>query len=151
FVEALETDFDVALINPKDLVFNEIFMYDLKSPHRDVFMPKPRAAIERALASPHDYLDCECCAPDVGTGEENTLASTQPSTAILYQLYLEGGAMMNVADLRTAFVTILGDDQDEILTNALFQRSLAELRYLGLVRGTRKKADHVMKISWKGV
>ncbi|KAG9531838.1 hypothetical protein KCU93_g1512, partial [Aureobasidium melanogenum] len=151
FVEALETDFDVALINPKDLVFNEVFMYDLKSPHRDVFMPKPRAAIERALASPHDYLDCECCAPDVSTGEENTLASTQPSTAILYQLYLEGGAMMNVADLRIAFVTILGDDQDEILTNALFQRSLAELRYLGLVRGTRKKADHVMKISWKGV
>jgi origin recognition complex subunit 3 len=35
--------------------------------------------------------------------------------------------------------------------SALFQRSLAELRYLGLVRGTRKKADHVMKISWKGV
>lgn len=116
FVEALETHFDAALINPKDLVFNEIFMYDLKSPHRDVFMPKPRAAIERALASPHDYLDCECCAPDVGTGEENTLASTQPSTAILYQLYLEGGALMNVADLRTAFVTILGDDQDEVLT-----------------------------------
>ncbi|KAK6001598.1 hypothetical protein QM012_002929 [Aureobasidium pullulans] len=151
FVEALETHFDAALINPKDLVFNEIFMYDLKSPHRDVFMPKPRAAIERALASPHDYLDCDCCAPDAGTGEENTLASTQPSTAILYQLYLEGGALMNVADLRTAFVTILGDDQDEVLTNALFQRSLAELRYLGLVRGTRKKADHVMKISWKGV
>lgn len=116
FVEALETNFDAALIDPKDLVFNEIFMYDLKSPHRDVFMPKPRAAIERALASPHDYLDCECCAPDVGTGEENTLASTQPSTAILYQLYLEGGAMMNVADLRTAFVTILGDDRDEVLT-----------------------------------
>ncbi|KAI4726387.1 hypothetical protein E4T49_05869 [Aureobasidium sp. EXF-10728] len=151
FVEALETHFDAVLVDPKDLVFNEIFVYDLKSPHRDVFTPKPRAAIERALASPHDYLDCECCAPDVATGEENTLASTQPSTAILYQLYLEGGALMNVADLRTAFVTILGDEQDEVLTNALFQRSLAELRYLGLVRGTRKKADHVMKISWNGV
>ncbi|KAI5236205.1 hypothetical protein E4T43_08790 [Aureobasidium subglaciale] len=130
FVEALKTHFDSVLIDPKTLVFNEIFMYDLKSPHRDVFTPKPRGAIERALASPHDYLDCECCAPD---------------------LYLEGGALMNVADLRTAFVTILGDDQDEVLTSALFQRSLAELKYLGLVRGTRKKADHVMKISWKGV
>ncbi|KAI5210842.1 hypothetical protein E4T38_01930 [Aureobasidium subglaciale] len=166
FVEALKTHFDAVLIDPRALVFNEIFMYDLKSPHRDVFTPKPRGAIERALASPHDYLDCECCAPDVGTGEENTLASTQPSTAILYQLYLEGGALMNIADLRTAFVTILGDDQDEVLTrrhenleaghtdqrpSALFQRSLAELKYLGLVRGTRKKADHVMKISWKGV
>jgi origin recognition complex subunit 3 len=116
FNEALETHFDAILINPKDLVFNEIFVYDLKSPHRDVFTPKPRAAIERALASPHDYLDCECCAPDAGTGVENTLAATQPSTAVLYQLYLEGGASMNVADLRTAFVTIVGDEQDEVLT-----------------------------------
>jgi origin recognition complex subunit 3 len=31
-------------------------------------------------------------------------------------LYLEGGALMNVADLRTAFVTIVGDEQDEVLT-----------------------------------
>lgn len=116
FIEALETHFDTTLIDPKELVFNEIFVYDLKSPHRDVFTPKPRAAIERALASPHDYLDCECCAPDVGTGAENTLAATQPSTAILYQLYLEGGALINVADLRTAFVTILGEGQDEVLT-----------------------------------
>jgi origin recognition complex subunit 3 len=116
FVEALETHFDATLISPEDLVFNEIFIYDLKSPHRDVFTPKPRAAIERALASPHDYLDCECCAPDMGTGAENTLAATQPSTAILYQLYLEGGALINVADLRTAFITVLGDDQDEVLT-----------------------------------
>lgn len=116
FIEALEFHFDTFLINPKDLVFNEIFMYDLKSPHRDVFTPKPRAAIERALASPHDYLDCECCAPDAGTGAENTLAATQPSTSILYQLYLEGGSLINVADLRTAFVTILGEGQDEVLT-----------------------------------
>jgi origin recognition complex subunit 3 len=116
FILALESHFDNTLINPKDLVFNEIFIYDFKSPHRDVFTPKPRAAIERALASPHDYLDCECCAPDARTGAENTLASTQPSTAILYQLYLEGGALMNVADLRTAFVTVLGDEQDEVLT-----------------------------------
>ena len=116
FIEALEEHFDATLIDPKHLVFNEIFIYDLKSPNRDVFAPKPRAAIERALASPHDYLDCECCAPDAGTGAENTLAATQPSTAILYQLYLEGGALMNVADLRTAFVTVLGDGQDETLT-----------------------------------
>jgi origin recognition complex subunit 3 len=34
FIEALETHFDATLINPKDLVFNEIFIYDLKSPHR---------------------------------------------------------------------------------------------------------------------
>lgn len=151
FTTALETHLASTLVDPKDLVFHEIFMYDLKSPHRDVFTPKPRGAIERALASPHDYLDCSCCAPDIATGDENTLAASQPSTAILYQLYLESGALINVTDLRTAFVTILGDERDEVLTNALFQRSLAELKHLGLVRGTRKKADHVVKMAWKGV
>lgn len=116
FIEALGTHLNTTLVDPKDLVFNEIFMYDLKSPHKDVFTPKPRGAIERALASPHDYLDCSCCAPDAGAGDESTLASSQPSTAILYQLYLESGALINVADLRTAFVTILGDDKDEAQT-----------------------------------
>jgi len=102
-----------ALIDPKSLVFNELFLYDLKSPHRDVFMPKPRFALERALASPHDYLDCSCCAPEPGR-EENTLSSTQPATAILYQLYLESGALVNVSDLRTAFFAVVdGGDEGE--------------------------------------
>jgi hypothetical protein len=43
------------------------------------------------------------------------------------------------------------DIANQRITSALFLRSLAELRHLGLVRGTRKKADHVMKISWKGI
>jgi origin recognition complex subunit 3 len=34
---------------------------------------------------------------------------------------------------------------------ALFQRALAELRYLGLVKPSRKKTDHVSKIMWKGL
>ena len=61
FTDALEAFFEQALIDPKSLLFHEIFIYDLKSPHREVFMPRPRHAIERALAAPHDYLDCECC------------------------------------------------------------------------------------------
>lgn len=34
---------------------------------------------------------------------------------------------------------------------ALFQRALAELKYLGLVKASRKKTDHVSKIMWKGL
>ncbi|GAB7354040.1 hypothetical protein MBLNU459_g4622t2 [Dothideomycetes sp. NU459] len=114
FAESFEEYISASLIDPKELVFNELFIYDLKSPHRDVFTPKPRFAIERALAAPHDYLDCSCCAPDNDGGDENTLGSTQPSTAILYQLYLESGALINVSDLRAAFVAIVGgESQDE--------------------------------------
>lgn len=33
----------------------------------------------------------------------------------------------------------------------LFERALAELKYLGLIKGTRKKTDHVAKAAWRGL
>lgn len=58
----LENYFESTFIDPKALFLEEILIYDLRSPHTEVFQPKPRFAIERALGSPHDYLGCECCA-----------------------------------------------------------------------------------------
>lgn len=151
FTDMLERYFADTLVNPKDLVFHEIFMYDPKSPHREVFTPRPRHAIERALAAPHDYLDCDCCAPGAGEGDESTLAATQPATAVLYQLYLESGSLINASDLWQAFQAVMGDEKSDEQAMALFQRALAELRYLGLVKTTRKRADHVAKVAWKGL
>ncbi|KAF2719939.1 hypothetical protein K431DRAFT_286249 [Polychaeton citri CBS 116435] len=158
--DALETHLSSVLQNPKHFLFNEIFLYDLRSPHREVFTPRPRHAIERALASPHDYLACECCAPDGERGDldsdEATLSGTQPATAILYQLYLESGSLINVSDLWQAFQAVLDEDnstndQQAGVTKALFQRSLAELKALGMVKPTRRKVDHIQKVMWKGL
>jgi origin recognition complex subunit 3 len=148
--DTLDSYFAAKLVNPKDLVLNEVFMYDSRSPHREVFTPRPRHAIERALAAPHDYLDCACCAPEQGD-EESTLAGTQPATALLYQLYLESGSLINANDLWQAFQAVVGDTQNEQRTMALFQRSLAETRYLGMVKTTRKRVDHVAKVAWRGL
>lgn len=101
----LRNYFEATLINPQDLFLNEILIFDSKSPHREVFTPKPRFAIERALSSPNDYLGCDCC-----RGSKGGLSATQPATAILYQLYLESGAVVNMADLWSAFWTIVGGD-----------------------------------------
>ncbi len=111
--EAMLRDFfQTSLINPGDLFLHEILIYDSKSPHREVFTPKPRFAVERALSLPHDYLDCSCC-----EGAANGLSATQPATAILYQLYLESGAIVNTSDLWSAFYAIIGvedvEDEDE--------------------------------------
>jgi len=109
---ALRDYFHERLIDPKDLFLHEVLIYDAKSPYRDVFMPRPRFAVERALSSPHDYLGCNCCDP-----VENGLSASQPATAILYQLYLESGALINIADLWLAFQTIVvaedADDEEE--------------------------------------
>ncbi|KAF9699322.1 hypothetical protein EKO04_002422 [Ascochyta lentis] len=149
--DELGSFFETALIDPQTLLFSEIFTYELKSPHVEVFQPKPRFSIERAMACPHDYLGCNCCG--AADGKDSLLSAAQPATAILYQLYLESGALINVTDLWSAFKAIAGedDDEDESKTMALFQRALAELKYLGLLRPTKKKTDHVAKVMWKGL
>jgi origin recognition complex subunit 3 len=113
FHDEIDTYFTATFINPGSLPLSEILIYDLKSPHTEVFQPKPRFAIERALASPHDYLGCECCGLNAGENGEVSLSGTQPSTAILYQMYLESGALINVSDLWSAFNAIAGDEDEE--------------------------------------
>ncbi|KAL5115316.1 Origin recognition complex subunit 3 [Pleosporales sp. CAS-2024a] len=151
FHDDVDAYFTAAFIDPQSLFLSEILVYDLLSPHTEVFQPKPRLAIERALAMPHDYLGCDCCSGEAGN--EAALAATQPATAIVYQMYLESGALINVSDLWMAFNAIAGssDEEEEPKTMALFQRSLAELKYLGLLKPSRKKTDHVSKIMWKGL
>lgn len=107
----LELYFRFTLIDPRTFPMYEILVYDLKFPHTEVFQPKPRLAVERALATPHAYLGCDCCG--VAHEGENMLATTQPATAILYQMYLESGAFINVNDLWSAFHAIVGKDDEE--------------------------------------
>lgn len=136
--------------NPQDLFLNEVWLYDSMSPYRDVFTPRPRFAIERALSAPHDYLNCKCCNPSV-----EGLSSTQPATAILYQLYLETGSLINVFDLWSAFLDIVsgndGESCDERTALILFYRALADLKSLGMVKQSKKKADHLAKSAWRGL
>ena len=106
--EGLQDFFKEHLIRPKDLPLHEIFLFDLKSPCRYAFMPLPRHAVERALSAPHDYLNCDCC-----KGQEGGLSASQPPTAILFQLYLESGALINISDLWSAFYAILGSGEQE--------------------------------------
>jgi origin recognition complex subunit 3 len=116
FHDQLDAYFESAFINPQALVFSEVLIYDLKFPHTEVFQPKPRFAIERALATPHDYLGCDCCSGM--EGNDAALSATQPATAIVYQMYLESGMLMNVSDLWSAFNAIAGsgDEDDESKT-----------------------------------
>lgn len=107
----LSSFFEMTLIDPQALLFSEIFLYDLKSPHLEVFQPKPRFSVERAMVSPHDFLGCDCCGSV--DGKEFALGATQPATAIVYQMYLESGALINVTDLWSAFKAIAGDEDTD--------------------------------------
>lgn len=137
------------LDNPQDLFLNEVWLYDSITPYRDVFTPRPRAAIERALSAPYDYLTSESC------DSEGGLSSTHPATSILYQMYLETGSLINVFDLWSAFFEMVASSDEQKLEErdalVLFYRALAELRSLGLIKQSKKKTDHLAKVVWKGL
>lgn len=144
---------------------NELWMYESKSPYKDVFIPRPGTIFERALSRPHDYLACNCCS-DVTDGGNSAML---PTTSVLYHLYQETGALVNVADLWTAFYALVGmDDEhepephaetpkmpkskkpcrngyDERTALVLFYQGLAELRGMGFVKSTKKRVDHVVR------
>lgn len=143
----LEKFFTTMLINPQDLFLNEIFLFDLKNPLKDTFTPRVRFAIERALSTPFDYL------MPMSDEVEGHLSAGQPPTAILYQLYLESGSLVNTYDLWKAFYTIIGGEEtgDERLTFTLFYQALSELKALGMVKSTRRRIDHISRSAWKGL
>lgn len=134
----------VQFVRPRSLLLSESWLYDSRAPSRDVFVPRPRAVLERSLTRPHDYLSCSCCKP--GDGET---PATLPATALLYRLYTETGSLINVADLWAAFSALVSEEEtDERKSLVMFYRALAELRALGFVKASKKKADHIAKLKW---
>jgi len=104
------------------------------------------------LSQPQDYLACSCCTS--ADGEEVGIRGTQPPTSIIYQLYLESGALINIYDLWSAFYSVIAGDEEDFdvpTAQALFYKSLAEMRFLGFVKHTKKKTDHIAKLAWKGI
>jgi origin recognition complex subunit 3 len=137
------------LQNPQDMFLSEVWLYDSVKQQRAVFQPRPRAAIERALSAPYDYMNCECCHPVEG------LSSTHPATSILYQMYLETGSLINVFDLWSAFFEMVSGGEEQKMNErdvlVLFYRALADVKSLGMVKQSKKKADHLAKVAWKGL
>jgi origin recognition complex subunit 3 len=148
-VALLQEHLTETLINPQDLFLHEAFFFDLRNPLKETFGPRPRFAIERALATPFDYL---LSSPDAITTK---VSAKQPATAVLYQLYLDSGAMVNVHDLWQAFLGVYETDQgkecDDRVVMSLFYSALSELKAFGVIKNSRKKADHLAKCAWMGL
>lgn len=132
---------------PQYWFLNEAWLYDSLSPYKDVFAPRPRFAIERALSTPSDYL--LSCDSSIG------IPSAKPATAIVYQMYLESGSLVNISDIWEAFLSHVGGEDgeglDERTALMLLYNGLADLKLLGMVKQSKKKTDHLAKSSWKGL
>ncbi|KXJ73230.1 hypothetical protein RP20_CCG016237 [Aedes albopictus] len=131
----------------------ELFVYGESATIRRHMVGVPRAAVHTALNNPQYYLQCECCE----LGEHCSLVPTLPDFSVAYKLHLESGRMINLFDWLQAFRTVVDecgepdDDQDQQVDpkiQARFTRAVAELQFLGFIKSSKRKTDHVARLTW---
>lgn len=130
----------------------ELFVFSDSATIRQHMVGVPRAAVHTALNNPHYYLQCECCEMD----EDGSLVQTLPDLSVAYKLHLECGRMINLFDWLQAFRTVVDeagpdDDQEQQVDpkiQARFTRAVAELQFLGFIKSSKRKTDHVARLTW---
>ncbi|XP_033636011.1 origin recognition complex subunit 3-like [Asterias rubens] len=156
-LEYLDSVFRKYLVCPQTLTLHEIFYYNSVADVRRHINASPRAAIQTALNNPFHYLQSEHPPADT----EGILA-TMPDVCIAYKLHMECGRLINLYDWLQAFITVVTgnqEDDDSSLGNkkpdpqlqARFIRAVSELQFLGFIKATRKKTDHVSRLTWGGI
>ena len=133
---------------PEHWFLSEVWLSDLVSPSKDIFTPRPRFTIENALAKPSDkLLSCD--------SSIEVLSSSTVPTAILYNMYMESGSVINISDLKTSFFSVMEGEEtegyDERTVLMLFYKALADLKLLGLIKQSKRKVDHLAKSTWRGL
>ncbi|XP_078379446.1 origin recognition complex subunit 3-like isoform X2 [Oculina patagonica] len=156
-VDTLDEIFRKFLICPRNIPLNEVMYYDNVQEIKKHLVGMPRVAIQTALSNPQHYLQCECCQTDVGTVQD-----TLPDICIAYKLHLECGRLINLYDWLQAFTAVLEPPEahqspkgspkkkqkTSELLHARFIQAVSELQFLGFIKSTRQKTDHVQRLTW---
>lgn len=121
-------------------------------------------------------FQCNCCI----LSNDASILPTMPDMCIIYKLHLECGKLINMYDWLQAFVTIVDPNRDceedertvdpklqyplnskrfchivldsflNCRFRARFTRGVAELEFLGFIKSSKKKTDHVLRLTWGG-
>eukprot|EP00111_Clytia_hemisphaerica_P008749 TCONS_00025585-protein len=158
-IDFLDTIFKKYLSSPMYLPLNEIFYYNDVDTVRMRMNGTPRAAIQTALTDPNYYLQCNCCKE---MGSNDIISDCQPDVCVLYKLHTECGKLINLYDWLQAFMTVIdpsltsdtkkkkskAKQQKEEQLQARFIRAVSELQFLGFIKSTKRKTDHVARLTW---
>ncbi|XP_067882717.1 origin recognition complex subunit 3 isoform X2 [Heterodontus francisci] len=145
------------LLPPETQPLHEVVYFSAASTLRRHLNAAPRTALQTALSNPYYYLRNDVLRSDGGT-----ITSTAPDICIVYKLHLECGRLINLYDWLQAFVTVVsaaeGKDPDKMssgqvdeVLHARFIRAVSELEFLGFIKATKQKTDHVARLTWGGV
>ncbi|XP_015606205.1 origin recognition complex subunit 3 [Cephus cinctus] len=142
--------FSVYLKNPSQLPANEIFCYSDGTVAKCHIRGSLRASIHTALNNPQVYLECTCC----NLENDEAILPCLPDLSIVYKLHLESRKLINMYDWLQAFLTIVNpneeaEEQQEVdaQVQARFTRAVAELQFMGFIKSSRRKTDHVKRLT----
>ncbi|KAK9959367.1 hypothetical protein ABG768_009495 [Culter alburnus] len=153
FVDSLVREY----LTPAELQpLSEVCYYSSSGLLRQRLNVTPRTSIQTALSHPFHYLQNEILKTNAGT-----ISSAAPDLCIAYKLHLECGRLINLYDWLEAFATVMSaaEDQDadseeygkfDSLKHARFIQAVSEMEFLGFVKSTKQKTDHVARLTWGG-
>ncbi|XP_026141117.1 origin recognition complex subunit 3 isoform X1 [Carassius auratus] len=153
FIDSLVREY----LTPAELQpLSEVCYYSSSGVLRQRLNVTPRTSIQAALSHPFYYLQNESLKTNSGT-----ISSAAPDLCIVYKLHLECGRLINLYDWLEAYVTVMSaaEDQDtnseeggkyDSLKHARFIQAVSEMEFLGFVKSTKQKTDHVARLTWGG-
>uniref|UniRef100_A0A4W6F619 Origin recognition complex subunit 3 n=1 Tax=Lates calcarifer TaxID=8187 RepID=A0A4W6F619_LATCA len=136
---------------PESQTLNEVCYYSSSATVRRHLNATPRTSIQAALSSPYYYLQTE----------DGSVSNAAPDICIAYKLHLECGRLINLYDWLEAYATVVsaaeGNDPDsdnfgkvDEVKHARFIQAVSELEFLGFIKSTKQKTDHVARLTWGG-
>ncbi|XP_006870690.1 PREDICTED: origin recognition complex subunit 3 [Chrysochloris asiatica] len=152
FIDSLVREY---LLPPETQPLHEVVYFSAAHTLREHLNAAPRIALHTALNNPYCYLKNEAL-----KNEEGCIPNIAPDICIAYKLHLECSRLINLVDWSEAFATVVtaaemnanstvSEEMNEII-HARFIRAVSELELLGFIKPTKKKTDHVARLTWGG-
>ncbi|CAH0407752.1 unnamed protein product [Chilo suppressalis] len=148
FVSYLEQVFTKGLRPPHSQTFHEIFFFSDVANVRKQIVGSPRGAQHTALSNPVHYLQCSCCV----LPSADSVCCSLPDVCVAYKLHRECGKHINLYDWLQAFAAVLKPEHEQRdnagAIQVRFTHAVAELQFLGFIKSSKRKTDHVMRLTW---
>ncbi|KAJ3612740.1 hypothetical protein NHX12_018998, partial [Muraenolepis orangiensis] len=141
---------------PETQPLYEVCYYGSSAVLRRHLNAAPRTSIQTALSSPFHYLK-----NDKLLTADGGVSNAAPDVCIVHKLHLECGRLINLYDWLEAYATVVsaaeGKDPEsedygkvDELKHARFIQAVSELEFLGFIKSTKQKTDHVARLTWGG-
>ena len=142
---------------PSKWVWHDIFYYDDINTIKKMLTGAPRNAIQLALKTPYQYLKV----PELEAIKKDEIPPFLPDISIAYKLHLECGRLINLYDWLQCWLSIINNDMDnddpdsvdegKVVSDqmhARFSRAVSELHFLGFIKPSKRKTDHVERLTY---